>query len=101
MKKKLLLFTLVFAGLFLGVGSAIAAPHHGGPHGSHVRHGHHGHIHRPPHHGHHIRYYRSYYNPYYYGPYYPAGIGFGFSSGGYYPPIHHHGGLGASFHISI
>ncbi|MBQ8636137.1 hypothetical protein IJX73_01600 [bacterium] len=123
--KKIILATLLFAGLFFGANTVLAAPHHGpqGPHGPKGHHGappHHGHIQRPPHHGHmqrpphhnhayrpaprihNVRYYSGYYDPCYCGAYYPyGGIGFGFSSGRYHHPIHHHCGLGASFHISI
>ena len=107
MKKKILLSSLLFAGLFLGVNSVQAAPHrpgpggpHGGPHGAPHMHRppmHHTHMHHPPriHHHHHVRHSSGFISPCYYGSYYTLGLPI---TRTYYP---HHGHLGATFHISL
>ena len=99
MKKNILLSSLLFAALFLGVNSAQAAPppppHHGG-HNSMHRPPMHRHIHQPPRmHHHHVRHYGGFISPCYYSSYYPIG----WSSRVYYPMHHSH--LGATFHISL
>ena len=102
MKKNILLSSLLFAALFLGVNSAQAAPpppHHGAPHGGHHsmhRPPMHRHMHQPPrmHYHHHVRH-SGFYSPCYCSRCYPLGFG----SRIYYPM--HYGHLGASFHISI
>lgn len=103
MKKNILLSSLLFATLFLGVSSAQAAPPppaHGGPGGVHNMHRppmHNMHTHRPPrmHHYHHVRH-SGYISPCYCPSCYPVGLGTRI-----YYPVRHYGHLGASFHISI
>ena len=99
MKKNILLSSLLFATLFLGVNSAQATPPPP-PHGGHNMHRppiHHAHVHRPPrmHHHHHVRHFGGFISPCYHSYYYPIG----FSARTYYPM--HHGHLGATFHISL
>ena len=97
MKKNILLSSLLFATLFLGVNSVQAAPPP--PHGGHNMHRppiHHAHVHRPPRmHHHHVRHFGGFISPCYHSYYYPIG----FSARTYYPM--HHGHLGATFHISL
>ena len=108
MKKNVLLSSLLFAALFLGINSAQAAPPppgvggpHGGLHGPSAMHkpSMHNHVHQPPrmHHHHHVRHYSGFISPYYYSSYYPVGY---YGTNIYYP-MRNHGHLGATFHISL
>ena len=104
--KKNCLFAILL-GLIL-ITTNVSLAHHGpshrppGGHGHSMHHSHHGHhrpmMHRPHHHYHPPV--RSYYYSSYYGPYYPyyGGLNINYSRP---RPIYYHGGLGASFHISI
>ena len=110
MKKNILLSSLLFAALFLGVNSAQAAPPpgHGGGHGAphnrviHKAPAHHSHInhhmHHAPsmHHHHHVRHSR-FISPCYCPSCYPLGY---YGTNIYYP-MHHRGHWGASFHITL
>lgn len=108
MKKNILLSSLLFAALFLGLNSAQAAPPpHGGPGGPGGGHHRGPAMHRPPvhrhihqhprmHHHHHVRHYGGFIGPCYCTSCYPIGY---YNPRIYYPMNYGH--WGASFHISL
>ena len=101
MKKNILLSSVLFAALFLGVNSAQAAPPpggHGGAHGGAIHRApmYNRHMHQPPrmHHHHHVRH-----SGFISTCYCPSCYPLGYNTRVYYPMRHGH--LGATFHISL